>query len=291
MKKLKLLLTLLLCVICLLSFTACNKKDFKIGVQSGTTGELYVKGDSDMMFDGFANNECLPYDNGGLAVQAMINGQVDFVIIDNEPAKQLVGQNPGIKIIDIPLTTEQYAYGIDKNQPELLSSVNAIITAIKGDGRLQAIFDKYDALQYDNEGNVIGGDDAIVGIESATKNNSNPQGQLVIATNAAFAPYEYKKGNKFAGIDMEVAQLIANELSLELVIEDMEFVSVVTSVGINNVDVAMSGLTVTASRKEVVNFSEVYYEGVYQVLIVKDSETRFDNVTTKEQIENILKGN
>ncbi len=291
MKKItKILVSLALSALCLFSVCACNKAEFKIGVQSGTTGELYVKGDVDMMFDGLKNSECFAYDNGGLAVQAMLNGQVDFVIIDNEPAKQLVAQNSGIKMIDIALTTEQYAYGVDKNQPELLASINSIITRIKGDGTLDAIFAKYESLEYDDEGNVIGGDDHIVGVESATKNVSNASGQLVVSTNAAFAPYEYKKGNKFAGIDMEVAELIADELDLELVIEDMEFISVVNSVGINAVDVAMAGLSVTASRRELVNFSEVYYEGVYQVLLVKESETRFDNFTTKEEIENILKG-
>ncbi len=272
-----------------LALASCGPK-CNIGVQRGTTGELYMNGNADMMFDGYKNIGCKAYDNGGLAVKAMIDGQIDYVVIDNEPAKKLVAQNPDkIKMIDIALSTEQYAFGVDKNQANLLASVNAIIAQIKEDGTLEALFEKYNSLEYNDDGEVIGGDENIVGIESAVKNNSNPAGQLVVATNAAFAPYEYKKGNLFAGIDMEIAKLIADELGLELVIEDMDFDAVVTSVGKNNIDIAMAGLSVTATRKQSVNFSDAYYDGAYQVLIVPKDNTEFDACTTKAQIEEILK--
>lgn len=272
-----------------LSLTACNKYDYKIGVQSGTTGEFYVKGNADMELPGFSNVECKSFNNGGLAVKAMLEGQVDYVIIDNEPAQELVKKTEGIKIIDIPLTTEEYAFGVDKNQAALLTSVNALIAKIKADGTLDALFAKYNALEYDDEGEVIGGDEDIVGIASAVKDTSNAAGQLVVATNAAFAPYEYKKGNLFAGIDMEIAKMIADELELELVIEDMDFEAVVTSVGKNGVDIAMAGLSVTATRKQTVNFSDSYYQGAYQVLVVKSDETKFDNCKTKADVEALLK--
>lgn len=290
MKKIiSLALTLALVVCALFTLASCGN-DVKIGVQEGTTGEFYVKGNADMLLNGYKNIDCMPYKNGGLAVKAMLNGQIDYVIIDNEPAKQLLAQNPNdIKIIDIALTTEQYAYGVDKEQPDLLANVNAIIAEIKADGRLEAIFDKYAGLEYDDEGNVIGGDDLIEGIESADKDVNRKSEQLVVATNAAFAPYEYKKGTKFVGIDMEVAAIIADELDLELVIEDMDFDSVVTSVGKNGVDIAMAGLSVTATRKQSVNFSDAYYEGAYQVLIVRKDNTEFDACKTKADVEAILK--
>ena len=293
MKKFfKALLAGLMAVLCVFGVTACGP-DCKIGVQTGTTGEFYVNGNADMMLPGYANIECKAFNNGGLAVEAMLNGQIDYVIIDNEPAKQLVAQNAGIKMIDIALTTEQYAYGVDKAQDTLLAGVNAAIATLKASvagapSLLDLIFAKYDNLEYDDEGNVIGGDELIAGIESAEKDSSNPNGQLVVATNAAFAPFEYKKGNKFAGIDMEIAAYIANALNMELVIEDMDFDAVVTSVGKNGVDIAMAGLSVTETRRQSVNFSSVYYEGAYQVLLVKADNTEFDNCTTKEQIEEIL---
>ena len=113
--------------------------------------------------------------------------------------------------------------------------------------------------------------------------------QLVVSTNAAFAPYEYKKGDQYCGIDMEIAKMIADKLGLELVIEDMDFDAVVTSVGKNGVDIAMAGLSVTETRKQSVNFSDAYYEGAYQVLLVKKSNTEFDACKTKADVEKILK--
>ena len=289
MKKFMIALVALIAAFTCVFATACSGNKVKIGVQTGTTGEFYVKGNEDMMFEGYKNIECLPYSNGGLAAKAMVDGLVDYVIIDNGPAAQIVAQNKDVKMIDIALSTEEYAFGVDKNQPELLNSVNAFIDKIKADGTLQALFDKYNALEYDENGNVIGGDDAITGVESAAKDTANAAGQLVVATNAAFAPYEYKKGDKFVGIDMEIAKMIADELGLQLVIEDMDFDAVVTSVGKNGVDIAMAGLTVTATRSQVVNFSKAYYEGAYQVLLVKADNTEFDNCKTKEDVENILK--
>ena len=291
MKKIvALILALAMCIGATFSLASCGGSKTVIGVQGGTTGEFYVKGNADMLLDGFANITCNAYNNGGLAVKAMLDGQINYVVIDNEPAKQLLAQNPDtVKMIDIALTTEQYAYGVDKAQPDLLASVNAFIAKIKADGTLDAIFEKYASLEYDDEGNVIGGDEAIEGIASAQKDTGNAAGQLVVSTNAAFAPYEYKKGDKFVGIDMEIAKLLADELGLELVIDDMDFEAVVTSVGKNCVDIAMAGLSVTATRKESVNFSDAYYEGAYQVLLVKKDNTEFDACATKEDIEAILK--
>ena len=289
MKKITIAIVALMTALTCAFMVGCSGDKIKVGVQTGTTGEFYVKGNADMLFDGYENLECMPYSNGGLAVKAMLEGQVEYVIIDNGPAKQLVEQNKGIKMIDIALSTEKYAFGVDKNQPELLASVNSFIAEIKGNGVLDALFAKYDALEYDDEGNVVGGDDTIEGVTSAAKNTGNAAGQLVVSTNASFAPYEYKKGDKFAGIDMEIAKMIADKLGLELVIEDMDFDAVVTSVGKNGVDIAMAGLTVTATRQQVVNFSDAYYEGAYQVILVKEDNTEFDACKTKEDVEAILK--
>ncbi len=289
MKKLTITLVALITALTCAFMVGCSGNKTKVGVQTGTTGEFYVKGNADMLFDGYENLDCMAYSNGGLAVKAMLDGQVEYVIIDNGPAKQLVEQNKGVKMIDIALSTEKYAFGVDKNQADLLTAVNSLIAEIKGNGVLNALFAKYDALEYDDEGNVVGGDDAIEGVTSAAKDTGNAAGQLVVSTNASFAPYEYKKGDKFAGIDMEIAKMIADKLGLELVIDDMDFDAVVTSVGKNGVDIAMAGLTVTATRQQVVNFSDSYYEGAYQVILVKEDNTEFDACKTKEDVEAILK--
>lgn len=271
-------LILVVAISCVFAFTACaDKYDYKIGVQSGTTGELYVKGDADWGFTGFSNIECKPYSNGGLAVQDMLNGQIDFVVIDEAPAKQLVASKEGqIKVIDIALTQEEYAFAVDKNQPALLAEVNEFLAAIKANGTFEAILDKY-----------FNGEGEIVGVDSATYDASKTN-QLVVATNAAFAPFEYKIGNKFAGIDMEIAALLAEELNMELVIQDMDFDAVVSSVGANGVDMAMAGLTVNEERAKVVNFADTYYNAS-QMLIVKADNTQFDACTTAAEVEAILK--
>ena len=111
----------------------------------------------------------------------------------------------------------------------------------------------------------------------------------IIYSDNAFAPFEYKKGNQFAGIDMEIMKALADKLGLELVIEDMDFDAVVTSVGKNNIDIAASGLTIKESRKQAVNFSDSYFSEAFQVLIVPTSNTEFDSCKTKADIEAILK--
>lgn len=274
-KVITIILAIALVAVCAVSLFACgNKYDYKIGTQGGTTGELYVKGDSAMGFDGYSNIDCKTYTNGGLAVQDMLNGQVDFVIIDEAPAKMLVQKIEGIKVINIKLTDEEYAFGVDKNQPELLASANAVLAKFMQDGTFDAILNKY----------FEGGE--ITGIESATYDASKDQ--LVVATNAAFAPFEYKIGDKFAGVDMEIAKAIADELGVELVISDMDFDSVVTSVGKNGVDIAMAGLTVNDERKKSVNFSNTYYNAS-QMVVVKANDTTFDACTTVDDVVAILK--
>mgnify|MGYP004643987649 CR=1 FL=1 len=290
MKKfLKGAVAVLAAVIGVATFAGCGSAKTKIGSQSGTTGFYYVAGNADMKFPGYSNIESVGYDNAGLAVKAMENGGVDYVVVDSEVGKSIAKTNPNVKVVDIALTTEVYAFGVDKNQPELLTKVNAFLAKIKADGTLNAIYEKYASVSSDDDGNTTGDSDAIQGIASAKKDAAKADRQLVVATNAAFAPYEYVKGDKFAGIDMEIAKLLADELGMELVIEDMDFDAVVTSVGKNNVDLAMAGLTVTASREQSVTFSDAYYEGAYQVLLVKKDNTEFDACKTKEDVEAILK--
>ena len=173
------------------------------------------------------------------------------------------------KVIEIDLTSEEYAFGVDKTQPELLASVNAFIAEIKENGKFDEICNNYF------------GDGTPNAVTSAAFDESKDQ--LVVATNAAFAPFEYKDGDKFAGIDMELEKLIADELGMELVIMDMEFDAVVTSVGKNGIDIAMAGLTVNETRKQSVNFTDSYYNAA-QMLIVPANETAFDNCKTDADV-------
>lgn len=179
------------------------------------------------------------------------------------------------KVIEIDLTEEFYAFGVDKAQPELLEKVNTFIKQIKDEGTLEDICDKYFA------------DGTPEPVESAALDTSKDQ--LVVATNAAFEPFEYMEGDKYLGIDMEIAKLLADYLGLELVINNMDFDSVCLSVGQHKCDIAMAGLTVNEKREEFVTFSDTYYEAS-QRIVVKSDDTTFDACTTAADVEAILKG-
>ena len=177
------------------------------------------------------------------------------------------------KVIDVELTEEQYAYGVDKNQPELLEEVNAFIAEIKENGTFDEICDRYF------------GDGEPVAVESAEEDASKDQ--LVVATNAEFAPFEYMEGDKYYGIDMEIAKALADYLGQELVIVNMSFDAVCLSVGQSKCDIAMAGLTITEERKEVVNFSESYYNAA-QKIVVPSNNTEFDECAAAEDVAAIL---
>ncbi len=252
------------------AFGACGK-DKLIGVQTGTTGQYYVDGDAEWGFDGIEGYESKGYNNGGLAVNDLKNGNVDYVIIDQAPALELEKKVSGIKVINIPLTVEDYAFGVDKANDKLLADINAILASDEFETKFASIVAAYSTGEGINP------------VSSAVFDENNLDGQLVVATNAAFAPFEYKDGDKFAGIDMEIAAYLAGELDMELVIKDMDFDAVVTSVGSHGVDIAMSGLTVNEKRKESVNFTTTYYNAA-QVLITLKNDTAFDACETAEDV-------
>ena len=166
------------------------------------------------------------------------------------------------KVLEYDLTEEDYAFGVDKAQPELLTKVNAFIKKIKENGKMEEIFDKY----------FKGGTPE--GVVSATKDSSKDQ--LVVATNAAFEPFEYMDGDKYYGVDMEIAKLLADELGMELVIDNMDFDAVCLSVGQHKCDIAMAGLTVNEEREEYVTFSETYYKASQRLIVPSDDTTFAD---------------
>ena len=173
------------------------------------------------------------------------------------------------KVIDIDLTDEEYAFGVDKTQPELLEQTNTFIQKIKDDGTLDAICAKYF------------GDGEPEAVESAELDSSKDQ--LVVATNAAFEPFEYTKGDQYYGIDMEIAKLLADELGKELVIQNMDFDAVCLSVSQQKCDIAMAGLTINEEREEYVTFTDSYYSAS-QRLIVPSNVTTFDDCKTADDV-------
>ena len=107
-----------------------------IGTQRGTTGYIYCS-------DDFGDENVVAYDDGLTAVQALNNGQVDAVVIDNAPAKEYVAANPGLKVLETSYAEEDYAIGMNKDNTALVEAVNAALEELKADGTLQSIVDKY----------------------------------------------------------------------------------------------------------------------------------------------------
>ena len=178
-----------------------------------------------------------------------------------------------VKLIPIALTEEEYAFGVDKNQPELLEQANAYIAQIIADGTLDAICNKYF------------GDAELTPITSVPLDESKDQ--LVVATNAAFEPFEYLLGENYYGIDLEIAQGFAEYLGKELVIMNMDFDAVCLSVSQGKCDIAMAGLTVKEDRKEFVDFTTAYYQAS-QTVITLQSDMTFDACKTAADVEAIL---
>lgn len=224
----------------------------KIGVQLGTTGDIYAQDVADAQVE--------QYSKGADAVQSLLVGKIDCVIIDSEPAKAFVAKNDGkLKILDEPFALEEYAICISKENTALKDKINTALATLKSNGTLDAIVANY-----------IGDD---TGKTPYTKDSSNTgaNGKLVMATNAYFPPYEYYEGGVVTGIDADMAQAVADILGMELVIEDMEFDSIIAAVQTGKADIGVAGMTVTEDRLKNIDFTDSYTTAT-QVIIVRNTE-------------------
>ena len=161
------------------------------------------------------------------------------------------GESSGVKVINIPLTQEEYAFGVNKDQPELLEKVNEFIAKIKADGTFDKILNNHF------------GDGEPVPVTSAELDESKDQ--LIVATNAAFEPFEYMKGDKYYGVDMEIAQLLAEYLGKELVISNMDFDAVCLSVGQGKADIAMAALP--SRKRKQCQLLDKYYDAAQMIIV------------------------
>ena len=116
--------------------TLDNLGEKMIGTQRGTTGYIYTT-------DDYGDDHVTAYDNGASAVQALLNGQVDCVVIDSAPAEAFVAANAGLTILDTEYVTENYAIGVNKDNTALLDAINQALAELTADGTVQAIVDKY----------------------------------------------------------------------------------------------------------------------------------------------------
>ena len=204
--------------------TADDIKGASVGVQNGTTGDTFV---SDYEADG---TKVMRYSKGADAIVALTQNKIDCVVIDSEPAKEFVKANAGLKILDEPFAEEEYAICISKENHELTEKIDKALAELKDEGVLDKIKSYY-----------IEGNTDTVPYESPK--DIKYDGELHMATNAAFPPYEYVEGGKIVGLDPMMATAICDKLGKKLVIDDMEFDSVITAVQTGKDDFGMAGMT------------------------------------------------
>ncbi len=220
-----------------------------IACQLGTTGYIFAGDIEGATVEG--------YNKGADAVQALVQGKADAVIIDSEPAKVFVSKNDSLTILDEPFAVEEYAIAYKKGNTELGEQIDAALTELKSDGTLDEIVahwigDDADGKSYEPDTSV------------------QRDGQIIMATNAEFPPYESKEGDKVVGIDADMMRAVCDKLGKELVIEDMAFDSIIAAVDSGKADVGVAGMSVTEDRKKNVDFSQGYTTTTQVIIVRKD---------------------
>ena len=226
----------------------------RLAAQRGTTGQYIAE---DLLGD--KKGELLTtYEKYVDAVAALRQEKIRAIVMDEMPAKRFLNEVEGLAIMDEALSEESYAIGFKKGNTELVSKVNKALSEMKADGTMAAIFAKY-----------IDGDYSAVKPSDIDFNKGAKGGKLYVGTEAGFAPYELKVGNGFIGIDIEMCANIAKKLDKELVIINMNFDALPTAVSTGKVDMICAGITVNEERKENMDFSDNYVDGVRQVALVR----------------------
>lgn len=232
-------------------FSAEDLPGKKIGVQLGTTGDIYA---TDYEAEGSTIER---YTKGGDAILALKKGTIDCVIIDEEPAKAFVSKNEDLTILDEKFAVEEYAICISKDKADLTEKINTALGELKADGTLDQIVANY-----------IGDDTKGTCPYKSPEDADRSNGTLIMATNAAFEPYEYYENDSIVGIDADIAQAICDRLGYALQIDDMEFDSIIAAVSSGKADFGAAGMTITEDRLKNIDFTEPYTTAT-QVIIVR----------------------
>lgn len=228
-----------------------------IGVQAGTTAEDYARKLEESPAEGEPASKVVEFNKGSDAVNSLILGEIDCIIIDNEPARLLVSQNKELQVLPDIFLDEYYAVAVNKDNPKLTAELNGVMESLKSDGTVSRILANY------------------IGENTGSYQYTSPdgikrdKGQLVMATNLDFAPYEWEDENgKPVGIDIDIFYALCDRLGYEPVIKNMEFEEIIPSVHNGETDIGMGALTITEGRMKDVDFTQSYAQGV-QVIITR----------------------
>lgn len=187
---------------------------------------------------------------------------------------------PKVKLIDVKLTDENYAFCVQKGNTQLKDDFNAYLAEIKENGTFDAIVAKY----FEGVGEKIG-----YTVATDYEASENTAENFVVATNCPFEPFEYiQVDGKIYGIDMEIAAGYAESKGLNLVIKNIpDFDAIFTQVQAGYADIGMAGITITETRLESYDFTETYYAASQKIIVAADC-TDFDACETVEDVEAVL---
>ncbi|MBR5932693.1 MAG: transporter substrate-binding domain-containing protein [Treponema sp.] len=254
-------ITLIASAVLALSLTACGKSKViingaadlegkKIGVQAGTTGEMWVN-------DNVKEKEVLPFKTGIDAALSLKAGGLDAVVLDELPAKEIVSRHPELMIIRDKVFSdnkEEYAIAVKKGNKDLLNSINNTIETMKANGD----YDKLIQAFMPADGNIKVPESIFI---NSTKS-------IKLGTNAQFPPFEYIPEKDVVGFDISMGENIAKNYGAKLQVIDMSFESLINALDSGIIDFIAAGMSVTEERKKNVDFSVPYYQSE-QVIIIR----------------------
>ena len=183
-------------------------------------------------------------------------------------------KKPRVKVIDIKLTSEEYAFGVNLANTDLLAKINEFLIEIKSNGTFNRIIAKY-----------FGGGTP-QGVKSAPENTPDA---LVMVTSADFPPFEYKEKDTYYGVDIEIVAALAKKLGKRLVVKNVAFESIFYELQLGHADIAAAAISAVEIRKNTIAFSNSYYVAG-QVVMTRADDATFANCTTREDVVDILKG-
>lgn len=235
-----------------------------IGVQLGTTGDIYA---SDYEETG---STIVRYNKASDAIQALKQGKIECVVLDESPAKVFEKNNIDLSILDEEFTVEDYAICISKDNTELKENINSAIGELKENGTLDKIIANY-----------IGDETKGTYVYQSDETIERVNGTLVAATNAEFEPYEYMEGNEIVGIDVDILKALCDVLGMEMKIENISFDAIINAVESGKADIGIAGMTVTEERLLSIDFTDPYTTSKQVVIVRNGKVDDSDSILTK----------
>ena len=233
--------------------SAADLEGAKIAVQEGTTGESVATAIADTTVSSFkAATEC---------AMELVNGRVDCVVIDTNPAKSLVAANPDkLMMLDFPASEEQETYAIATPKTDegaaLVEELNAAMAELKDNGTFDLLVQKYISKE----------EVELPELPAVTES----KGTLVMGTNAEFEPFEYVASDgSLTGFDIDYAKYLCATMGYELTIENMDFDALIPALQTEKVDFVAAGMSATEERMQNANFTDGYYEAVQSIVVLK----------------------